>query len=98
MNNVQNALFILQSQIGEWLRKPTCVLSLDLNVDMVRNDVTSGGRLFHLLAAVTRNADGDKAAKRRPSSPVQVDERPGTQACRKFALVHEANANGWATM
>jgi len=32
------------------------VVSLDLNVDKVRDYVTSGSRLFHVVAVATRNA------------------------------------------
>jgi len=34
-------------------RENRLVLSLDLNVEKVRDDDTSGGRLFHVLAALS---------------------------------------------
>jgi len=77
------------------------VLSLDLNVNKVRNDVTSGSRLFYVLAAATANArppmtqrivDGTASAevdnerrRCRPQRSVQAAE------CRsnRTAQVHE---------
>jgi len=74
------------------------VLSLDLNADELRDDVTSGGRLFHVLAAVTRNARSPVIHRRvDDASSAEVDEkrkrrRPGRSAtsCKagRSAQVH----------
>ena len=41
---------------GKRQRKDRTCFSLHLNVDNVRDDVTSGSKLFHVLAAATGNA------------------------------------------